>query len=449
MRGRLTSYVRGSCVIVSLAVVFGGPACTSFGTEPDTPGADGGAIAPFDASLPLPKEDAEASSAFRNDPSLGAEAFVAVTAGTSVCKYNPGASPYCQGNTQASHTCALRNDGRVACWGASKSGRLGVVPPNDAPEAPWSTTQPPAFVPGLPAPATAITAGADHTCALLSDKAVFCWGYNWNGQLGRGDGQEGRPRAGAGQPPGRLTLQTTGTVKEVVAGQGHTCVLFESGDVECTGKVDDQETAAFAGRKFRKISLGWKTSCGVDTTGALWCSGDSASNQINNLPNVGATQVLGAVVDLSVGYGHICAKPSASERFVCWGSCVAYGDTSGPTGCPRPAGNRKPLPGVGSGSTTPTALDAGGAHTCWIEGSNAYCIGASASGEAGTTEQVRSMPGDPIVKDVRAVTASGSHTCAVTSAGEVLCWGNNEFGQLGSKGASSEVATKVVVPPAG
>lgn len=437
-------------MIVSLAVVFGGPACTSFGTEPDTPGGDGGAIAPGDASLPLPKEDAAAPSAFRNDPSLRADAFVAVTAGTSACKYNPGAGPYCQGNTQASHTCALRNDGRVACWGASKSGRLGVVPPNDAPEATWSTTQPPTFVPGLPAPATAITAGADHTCALLSDKAVFCWGYNWNGQLGRGEGQEGQPRAGAGQPPGRLTLQTTGTVKEVVAGQGHTCVLFESGDVECVGKVNDKETSAFQSRKFQKISLGWKTSCGVTVAGELVCSGDSASNQITTSSSADATTLLGAATDVSVGYGHICARLGPSARPQCWGNCVAYGDTSGPSsGCPRLAGNRRALPGVGSNSTIPTALDAGGAHTCWIEGSNAYCIGASASGEAGTTEQVRSMPGDPIVKNVRAITASGSHTCAVTSAGEVHCWGNNEFGQLGSNGPSSDVATKVVFPPAG
>lgn len=414
-------------MVVSLAVAFGGPACTSFGTEPgpDTPGADGGTV-------------------FRNVPGLAADAFVAVTAGTSSCAYNDNG--YCSGRKPASHTCALRNDGRVACWGARKSGRLGTVPPGDTLVAPWSYEPRPSFVPGLPAPATAIAAGADHTCALLSNNAVHCWGYNWNGQLGRDGGQEGQPSAGTGQPPGLLTIQTTGTVKEVVAGQGHTCVRFESGEVECVGKVNDKETAAFQGRKFQKISLGWKTSCGVTLAGELYCSGDSASDQITTSSSADATLLFGGVLDVTVGYGHICARSGPPARPQCWGNCQGFGESCSS----QPWTKRANLPTVGSsGSTIPTALDAGGAHTCWIEGSNAYCIGASASGEAGTTEQVRSMPGDPIVKNVRAITASGSHTCVVTSAGEVHCWGNNEFGQLGSNGPSSDVATKVVFPPAG
>jgi len=441
MSRRFLSFARVG-VLVSLGIAFGGPACTTFGTA-TTPDVDGGAVATGDAAVTPPPKDGAPPSTFLNDPSLGPEAFVAVTAGTSVCKYNSGAAPYCAGRTEASHTCALRNDGEVLCWGASKSGRLGVVPKGDSVEAQWLGSPVPAKVPGLPGPAIAIAAGADHTCALSSSKAVYCWGYNWNGQLGRGDGQEGQPSAGTGQPPGRLTLQKTGTVKEVVAGQGHTCVLFETGEVECTGKVNDQETAAFAARKFQKISLGWKTSCGVDTLGALWCSGDSASGQITNQENAGATQVLGDVVDVSVGYGHICAKSPSNARFACWGNCAGVGQTS----CQLAAGNRIQLPSVGNGSTIPSALDLGGAHTCWIEGSNVYCIGASPNGEAGVTADLKPFPGDPIFKNARAVTASGSHACAVSSTGDVFCWGNNEFGQLGRAGTGADTASKVAFPP--
>jgi alpha-tubulin suppressor-like RCC1 family protein len=423
MRGRFSSFARATGSFVAFAIVCGGAACTSFGTE-TTPEVDGGS--------------------FRNDPSLGAEAFVAVTTGTSSCAFND--NDYCMGKKPASHTCALRNDGAVLCWGAAKSGRLGTVPSGDALKAPWSANPRPSVVPGLPAPATAIAAGADHTCALLSTKAVTCWGYNWNGQLGHSDGIEGQPNAGTGQPPGRLPLKNTGTVKDLVAGQGHTCVRFESGEVECTGKANDQETDAFKGRSFRKISLGWKTSCGVDTEGFLWCSGDSASNQITNIPNAPAFQVLGSIDDVTVGYGHICATPRGSGRPKCWGNCAGFG-LAGPSPCSRVAGNPVELPGLGNGSTAPSVVEAGGAHTCWIEASNVYCFGASTSGETGAPPGLKGAPGDPILRNARDVSASASHTCAVTSAGDVFCWGNNDFGQLGASGPSTPTATKVVFPP--
>ncbi|MBK8214986.1 MAG: hypothetical protein IPK71_14705 [Myxococcales bacterium] len=450
MRGRFFSFARATAPFVALAIVCGGAACTSFGTE-TTPEVDSGISDPADASVtpPPPSEAGPPPSTFRNDPSLGAEAFVAVTTGTSVCKYNPGAAPYCTGPTQASHTCALRNDGEVLCWGASKSGRLGAVPQGDSIDSAWRPSPTPAKVPGLPAPATAIAAGADHTCALLSTKAVYCWGYNWNGQLGHGDGIEGQPNAGTGQPPGRLPLKNTGTVKDLVAGQGHTCVRFESGEVECTCKANDQETDAFKARSFQKISLGWKTSCGVDIAGGLWCSGDSASNQITNPPNAPATMVLGSIDDVTVGYGHICATPRGSGRPQCWGNCAGFGETTGAQPCSRVPGNRVALPSVGNGSTVPSVVEAGGAHTCWIEASNVYCFGASTSGETGAPPGLKGAPGDPILRNARTVSASASHTCAVTSTGDVFCWGNNDFGQLGNSDKSVDVATKVVFPPGG
>jgi hypothetical protein len=157
MRGRFFSFARATAPFVALAIVCGGAACTSFGTE-TTPEVDGGSSGPGDASVkpPPPNEADPPPSTFRNDPSLGPGAFVAVTTGTSVCKYNPGSAPYCTGPTQASHTCALRNDGAVLCWGADKSGRLGTVPQGDSLESVWRGSPTPTKVPGLPAPATAI-----------------------------------------------------------------------------------------------------------------------------------------------------------------------------------------------------------------------------------------------------------------------------------------------------
>jgi alpha-tubulin suppressor-like RCC1 family protein len=76
------------------------------------------------------------------------------------------------------HTCALLGDGTVRCWGSNYSGQLGD----------GTTTQrnTPATVSGLSG-ATAIAAGEYHTCALLGDGTVRCWGWNNYGQLGTGD----------------------------------------------------------------------------------------------------------------------------------------------------------------------------------------------------------------------------------------------------------------------
>ncbi len=76
------------------------------------------------------------------------------------------------------HTCALLADGTVRCWGLNANGQLGDGTRND------STT--PVTV-SLPLSATAVAAGGYHTCARLADGTVRCWGYNYYGQLGNGE----------------------------------------------------------------------------------------------------------------------------------------------------------------------------------------------------------------------------------------------------------------------
>ena len=77
-----------------------------------------------------------------------------------------------------SHTCALLANGAVSCWGQNNSGQLG--------DGTLTNRTTPATVSGLSG-ATAVTAGGYHTCALLGDGTVRCWGSNLFGQLGNGD----------------------------------------------------------------------------------------------------------------------------------------------------------------------------------------------------------------------------------------------------------------------
>ena len=83
-----------------------------------------------------------------------------------------------------SHTCALSGDGRVFCWGYNQRGQVGTGEISDELSA-WKVTEPSEVV-GLPEPIVSVSAGAGHTCAAGASGAVYCWGYNSDGQLGNG-----------------------------------------------------------------------------------------------------------------------------------------------------------------------------------------------------------------------------------------------------------------------
>src|SRR5580765_1809917 len=119
------------------------------------------------------------------------------------------------------HACALLGDGTIRCWGLNANGQLGD-----------SSTQPRSAVPvavsGINS-AVAITAGADHACALLQDSTLRCWGKNGQGQLG----------------DGTLTSSSTAVpvagitgVAAVSGGGIHTCAVLTDGTVQCWGGND-------------------------------------------------------------------------------------------------------------------------------------------------------------------------------------------------------------------
>ena len=138
--------------------------------------------------------------------------------------------------TGVHHTCAFLNDDSLKCWGAN-NGQLGLGDyENRGDEAAEMGDDLPAVALGTGRTATAATGGYSHTCALLDDNTVKCWGFNAAGQLGYGD------TANRGRVPGQMgdnlpgvALGSGRTAAAVAAGAGHTCALLDNGTVKCWG----------------------------------------------------------------------------------------------------------------------------------------------------------------------------------------------------------------------
>jgi alpha-tubulin suppressor-like RCC1 family protein len=119
----------------------------------------------------------------------------------------------------AQHTCALTSVGVVQCWGYNVNGQLGNGNNTN------SVT--PVTVAGLIGNATALAAGAQHSCALNSAGAVQCWGYNLYGQLGNGS-------TTISNSP--VTVNSlSGPATALAAGFGHVCALINTGAAQCWG----------------------------------------------------------------------------------------------------------------------------------------------------------------------------------------------------------------------
>jgi alpha-tubulin suppressor-like RCC1 family protein len=135
------------------------------------------------------------------------------------------------------HSCALLDNDTIKCWGANDYGELGL---GNTDTRGTSLTQMgdnlPAVDLGPGALPVAVVSGEEHVCALLADGAVKCWGHNDFGQLGIGTDLDVGDEAGEmGESLQAVSLGTGRIAVEVTAGYRHTCALLDDGSVKCWG----------------------------------------------------------------------------------------------------------------------------------------------------------------------------------------------------------------------
>jgi alpha-tubulin suppressor-like RCC1 family protein len=353
------------------------------------------------------------------------------------------------------HTCAVTSDGTAACWGNNFGGQLGDGTTTDS-STPISVTGGALTNKTV----TDITAGGGHTCALISDGTVTCWGWNDNGQLG--DGTTTDSSTPISVTGGALTNKT---VNDITASLRHTCALLSDGTAACwgwnqfgqlgDGTTTDSSTpvALTSGATFTSITAGWTYTCVVFDDGSASCWGHTYYGQGNVYGGALAGK---AVSSISASRDHACLV--TTDGIV---ACVGA-NSLGQLGNASRTNSIIPVAVTADALTgkTVSSVAVAGNHSCAVLSDGAAaCWGQNPSGELGNgTTNSSSTPvtvtgGALIAKKVISITAGGSffyqniyrgHTCAVLSEGTAACWGWNEFGQLGS-GSTSNSTIPVAV----
>jgi alpha-tubulin suppressor-like RCC1 family protein len=298
----------------------------------------------------------------------------------------------------------------------------------------------PVEVSGLESGVTALVAGDWHTCALTASGGVTCWGWNEHGQLGDGTHNTRlTPTPVSGLASG---------VTALAAGFGHTCALTASGGVMCwgdngAGQLGDgtirqrsipAEVSSLASGAAALAAGMYDHTCAVAAGGGAMCWGDNEYGQLGdgtitdrNIPAL-VSGLESGVTALAAGAAHTCAL-TPGGGVLCWGN-----NTAGQLGDGTTADRWAPV-AVNSLESGVMALAAGGSHTCAVTASGGVlCWGSNWAGQLGdgTTEQkLTPVPVSGLGSGVTALAAGGAYTCALTAGGGVLCWGYNGGGELG------------------
>ena len=222
------------------------------------------------------------------------------------------------------HTCALLTDGSISCWGANNVGQLG-----DGTQTSSST---PVSVSGITTAAQVSAGGASftsHTCALLRNGTIYCWGGDGDGQLGNG---------GHFRSPTAVRVKGISTAVQVSAGLRHSCALLAGGTVRCWGMgsmgqlgngVSHGSSVPVRVREIRsaiQVSAGSSQSCALITGGRVKCWGGNGFGELgiaSRKPMKSATPLTvklpGPALSVSAGYANACARLKKGGVY-CWGS---------------------------------------------------------------------------------------------------------------------------------
>ena len=367
--------------------------------------------------------------------------------------------------------CTLTNEGRVLCWGDNARGNLGNGTGVDSDR--------PVLVSGIDGSswdniAVSLVLRHQSACALMKSGSMKCWGHNSNGQLGKGDTFNANvPGTVSGiDATGGATTRAIG----IAVGSAHTCAILQNYSVSCWGSSTFGQTGVniFGGyiltpapvtalngiiddKSIVSLAAGEHHTCAISISGKLYCWGKNADGQlgIGNSTDQATPQAV-ALFDgltsattakaLALGSASTCAL-TAAGTVLCWGAnnYSQLGDNTS-TNRTLPSSsfpvkvsasttlsNVSQISGYGmsANNTNQTfcATDTSGFVYCW--GNNFYSqLGDGTNTKSALAKKITSLSG------ITQVSVGLNNVCATRNNGAVYCWGKNGVGELGVRKAA-------------
>ena len=337
------------------------------------------------------------------------------------------------------HTCAIRNDNTIWCWGDNSLSQLGSSAHSGLTDT--ATPVQAAALGGGRVPSR-IAAGLNHTCVLATDGTVWCWGHNGYGAIGVAGGNQTNP----------VQVSLASGAVSIAVGGFNSCAILLDGSVQCWGRNNFGQLGNGTSNSVANpipvtvsnipgsfsvdhLEVGLYHACAISTTGGAWCWGYYLNKRLGTTAGSSALQptatssLSGSGRTVSAGGAHTCVL-LAAETVTCFGS-----NTKGQLG-QNTTTSENATPTVVSLSATASAVSAGNEFTCALLTTGAVeCFGRNDVGQlgAGTTSVSRYTPGavSGLSGTVVDIVAGATHACAVMSTGEVRCWGENAIGELG------------------
>jgi alpha-tubulin suppressor-like RCC1 family protein len=350
---------------------------------------------------------------------------------------------------------------RVGSWTLGTSGGVNTLSAS-APGSNGTVTGTVTAEAWLPFLAESVVAGRAHTCGRSVDGDAFCWGSNvtpgnrTGGQLGINDSQGFR----------LIPTPVDGgvTFASIFAGESHTCALTAAGVAYCwgfnfqgqlgDGTIENKHApvAVATTERFQTLALSASHTCGLNTAGKAFCWGWNNLGQLGNGTTtrsstpvaVSGDRTFVSIVaagdrvsfDDRVFNGHTCALTSDGTPF-CWGSNVAGQLGNNVPAQPTGPDSRLTPDEVAASGRKFQSIAAGVVHTCAIDVAGAaYCWGSNSFGQLGTGATSNTAQRTPIAAtgghSYQAVVAANRTICALATSGSVYCWGSNTSGQFGN-----------------
>ena len=382
-----------------------------------------------------------------------------------------------KGSYNAETNCAILDNGELKCWGSNSYGQLGQGDSTVRGSTTGSMAALNAINLGAGRTAKAVTTGDGHVCAVLDTDDLKCWGYAYGLGLDSVTSQNN---------PASLPTVNVGsgrTVKMVAAGKWHTCAILDDDSLKCWGYnndgqlgLDDLANRGLSigsmatvpsvnlgpGRTATSLSVGNYHSCAILDDGSAKCWGSNSQGELGQDDTVsrgGTTGSMASLPPINLGSGRTAKKISAGRVFTCaildndtlkcWGGSfggIGYDDTAYHGNTP---GSMAALPTInlGPGRTAKNVVT-GSDFTCVVLDNNSTkCWGSNEMGQLGLGDTATrgttagSMAAlDPLDfgagKWAISLSASYRGACAILNDNTMKCWGYNGFGQLGQDDTS-------------